>query len=40
VPWLTLEPTAELPGRGRVADLIAAMPPEDVAAVLRWDHLH
>src|SRR5918997_2807666 len=40
VPWLTLEPTAELPGRGRVADLVAALPPEDVAAVTRWDHLH
>ncbi len=40
VPWLTLEPAAELPGRGRVADLVAALPPEDVAAVTRWDHLH
>jgi 2-amino-4-hydroxy-6-hydroxymethyldihydropteridine diphosphokinase len=40
VPWLTIEPTAVLPGRGRVADLIAALPPEDVAAVQRWDHLH
>jgi 2-amino-4-hydroxy-6-hydroxymethyldihydropteridine diphosphokinase len=40
VPWLTLEPTAVLPGRGRVADLVAALPPQDVAAVTRWDHLH
>ncbi|MCW2634961.1 MAG: 2-amino-4-hydroxy-6-hydroxymethyldihydropteridine pyrophosphokinae [Blastococcus sp.] len=40
VPWLTLEPAAELPGRGRVADLVAALPPDDVAAVQRWDHLH
>jgi 2-amino-4-hydroxy-6-hydroxymethyldihydropteridine diphosphokinase len=40
VPWLTLDPRAELPGRGRVADLVAALPPEDVAAVKRWDHLH
>ena len=40
VPWLTLEPTAVLPGRGRVSDLVAALPPDDVAAVKRWDHLH
>jgi 2-amino-4-hydroxy-6-hydroxymethyldihydropteridine diphosphokinase len=40
VPWLSLEPTAQLPGRGRVADLVAALPPEDVAAVVRWEHLH
>jgi 2-amino-4-hydroxy-6-hydroxymethyldihydropteridine diphosphokinase len=39
VPWLSLDPTAELPGHGRVADLLAALPPEDVAAVVRWDHL-
>ena len=40
VPWLTLEPGAVLPGHGRVADLVAALPPEDVAAVKRWEHLH
>jgi 2-amino-4-hydroxy-6-hydroxymethyldihydropteridine diphosphokinase len=40
VPWLSLEPTAVLPGRGAVADLVAALPPEDVAAVVRWEHLH
>jgi 2-amino-4-hydroxy-6-hydroxymethyldihydropteridine diphosphokinase len=40
VPWLTLEPGAVLAGYGRVADLVAALPPEDVAAVKRWDHLH
>ena len=40
VPWLSLDPAAELPGRGRVADLLAALPPADVAAVLRWEHLH
>lgn len=40
VPWLTLDPGAVVPGRGRVADLVAALPPDDVAAVLRWDHLH
>jgi 2-amino-4-hydroxy-6-hydroxymethyldihydropteridine diphosphokinase len=40
VPWLTLEPTAVLPGHGSVADLVAALPADDVAAVTRWDHLH
>ena len=39
VPWLALDPTAELPGRGRVADLVAALPPEDVQAVVRWERL-
>ena len=40
VPWLTLDRGAVVPGRGKVADLVAALPPEDVAAVKRWDHLH
>jgi 2-amino-4-hydroxy-6-hydroxymethyldihydropteridine diphosphokinase len=40
VPWLTLDPAAVLPGHGRVADLVAALPSDDVAAVARWDHLH
>jgi 2-amino-4-hydroxy-6-hydroxymethyldihydropteridine diphosphokinase len=40
VPWLAIEPTAVLPGRGRVADLVAALPADDIAAVQRWDHLH
>jgi 2-amino-4-hydroxy-6-hydroxymethyldihydropteridine diphosphokinase len=40
VPWATLEPGAELPGRGRVADLMAALPADDRLAVTRWDHLH
>lgn len=40
VPWLALDPGAVLPGHGRVADLVAALPPEDVAAVKRWEHLH
>jgi 2-amino-4-hydroxy-6-hydroxymethyldihydropteridine diphosphokinase len=40
VPWLSLEPTAVLPGHGRVADLVQALPPDDVAAVVRWEHLH
>ena len=39
VPWLSLDPAAEVPGRGRVADLVAGLPPEDVAAVVRWEHL-
>ncbi len=40
VPWASLDPTAVLPGRGRVSDLLAALPPADVAAVVRWEHLH
>jgi 2-amino-4-hydroxy-6-hydroxymethyldihydropteridine diphosphokinase len=39
VPWAVLDPSAVLPGRGRVTDLLAALPPEDVAAVVRWEHL-
>ena len=39
VPWLALDPAAEIPGRGRVADLVAALPPDEVAAVVRWEHL-
>src|SRR3954471_18359935 len=39
VPWATLEPGAALPGRGRVADLMAALPADDLVAVTRWDHL-
>jgi 2-amino-4-hydroxy-6-hydroxymethyldihydropteridine diphosphokinase len=39
VPWLALDPTAEIPGRGRVADLVAALPSAEVAAVVRWEHL-
>jgi 2-amino-4-hydroxy-6-hydroxymethyldihydropteridine diphosphokinase len=39
VPWLVLEPGAEIPGRGKVADLVAALPPDDVAAVVKWEHL-
>ena len=40
VPWLSLDPTAVLPGHGRVADLVAALPADDVAAVVTWEHLH
>jgi 2-amino-4-hydroxy-6-hydroxymethyldihydropteridine diphosphokinase len=39
VPWLALDPSAEIPGTGAVADLVAALPPDDVAAVVRWEHL-
>ena len=40
VPWLTLDPTAELPGHGRIADLVAALPAGEADAVVRWEHLH
>ena len=40
VPWLTLDPAAVLPGHGSVADLVRDLPADDVAAVVRWDHLH
>ena len=40
VPWLSLDPAAELPGHGKVADLVAALPADDVAAVVKWEHLH
>jgi 2-amino-4-hydroxy-6-hydroxymethyldihydropteridine diphosphokinase len=40
VPWLTLDPNAVVPGKGRVVDLVAALPPGEVDAVVRWDHLH
>jgi 2-amino-4-hydroxy-6-hydroxymethyldihydropteridine diphosphokinase len=39
VPWLTLDPGAQLPGHGRVADLVTGLPPDDVAAVARWEHV-
>jgi 2-amino-4-hydroxy-6-hydroxymethyldihydropteridine diphosphokinase len=39
VPWAVLEPAAVLPGHGRVVDLLAALPPDEVAAVVRWEHL-
>ena len=35
VPWLDLDPRAELPGHGRVADLVRALPAEDVTGVVR-----
>jgi len=45
VPWLAVDPDARLPGRGRVADLVAALPPrerdgvrrrDDIELVVRW----
>lgn len=39
VPWLALDPAAQLPGRGPVRDLLAALPAEDVDAVRRWEQL-
>lgn len=35
VPWLAADPDAVLPGRGRVADLLAALPGQDRAGVRR-----
>jgi 2-amino-4-hydroxy-6-hydroxymethyldihydropteridine diphosphokinase len=40
LPWATLEPGAVLPGKGPVADLLAALPADEKLAVTRWDHLH
>lgn len=38
IPWLAIDPDAELPGRGQVAELLAALDPEAVAGVrLRTD---
>jgi len=39
VPWLALDPAATLPGHGRVADLVAALPADEVAGVDRWEQL-
>jgi 2-amino-4-hydroxy-6-hydroxymethyldihydropteridine diphosphokinase len=38
VPWLSLDPAAELPGYGAVADLVEKLSPDDVAAVQPWGH--
>ncbi len=37
VPWASLDPAAVLPGHGPVADLLAALPPEEVGAVVPWE---
>jgi len=39
VPWVALDPDAVLPGRGRAADLLAALPPGDRGGVRRRDDL-
>lgn len=39
VPWLAVEPDAELPGHGRVDSLLEELPAADVAAVRRRDDL-
>jgi 2-amino-4-hydroxy-6-hydroxymethyldihydropteridine diphosphokinase len=36
VPWAAVDPAAELPGHGPVAALLAALPAEEVAAVVPW----
>lgn len=33
IPWLEIDPDAEVPGRGRAADLLAALPEADRAGV-------
>lgn len=37
VPWLDIEPDAELPGHGRIATLLAALDPADLAGIRRTD---
>jgi len=37
VPWASLDPAAVLPGHGPVAELLAALPREEVDAVVRWE---
>lgn len=38
-PWAVLDPAAEIPGKGRVADLLAARPAAERAGVRRRDDL-
>jgi 2-amino-4-hydroxy-6-hydroxymethyldihydropteridine diphosphokinase len=40
IPWLAVDPEAELPGHGRVADLLAGLPAEDKEAVHERKDLH
>lgn len=37
VPWLDIEPDAELPGHGRISELLAALDPADLAGVRRTE---
>lgn len=39
IPWLEIAPNAELPGRGPIRDLLAALPAEDRAGVRRRQDL-
>lgn len=39
VPWLDIDPDAELPGHGRVADLLAALGPNATDGMTRRDDL-
>jgi len=36
-PWLDIQPDAELPGHGRIAELLAAIDPAERAGVRRTD---
>ena len=36
VPWLAVDADAELPGHGAVRDLVAALDPAEVGAVVPW----
>ena len=36
VPWLAVDADAELPGHGPVSDLVAALDPAEVGAVVPW----
>ncbi len=40
IPWLAVDPAAELPGHGRVADLLATLPEADREAVHERKDLH
>lgn len=40
IPWLAVDPAAELPGHGPVAALLAALPPEDRSGVRERGDLH
>ena len=37
VPWLDIEPDAELPGHGRISQLLAALDPAELESVRRTD---
>lgn len=39
IPWLDIDPAAEVPGHGRVVDLLAAVPAAERAGVRRRDDL-